>query len=354
MIQAGWNTRTLDGSRPFEFITIRDKSKLNELAGATRFAKWLSKAPVAIAVIVRTDESPRLFRENGSLAVLNMYYKAQELGLGTVYQGTASRNAMKKMLGIGKNRHLLSVIPIGAPKAGRTPKSPKRAELGQTVWQNTIGQSAAKLFAGVEPLKKGQRSIGSLLGNSYQQVERYSSKKVDKVALRTAFEAMRAAPSSKNRQPWRWVLVSDKATKARIAKAAKDRTLADAPVIAVLAGQKKPPGSQFGSQLKHDPHNKVAAGAKLTHFFLKHDISLALGNLRLGLESQGLGARIATLNSRGESKVRAALSGGGRSIPKVRMEMFAAVGIGYAAKTSTRRIAPMPRKRVHRERYGRK
>lgn len=352
VIEAGWNTRTLDGSRPFEFITIRDKATLAKLAGATKFAKWLAKAPAAIAVVVRTDESPRLYRENGSLAVLNMYYKAQELGLGTVYQGTASRTGMKKILGIGDNRHLLSVIPVGVPKDGKKPVSPARAALEQTVWQNTIGGKLTA-FDGSSPKTSVGSQLGSFLGNTYQQVERYAAKDVDKNTLRTAFEAMRAAPSSKNRQPWRWVLVTDKATKARIAKAAKDRTLADAPVVAVLAGATKPPPARFGSQLKNDPHNKVAPGTKLTHFFLQHDISLALGNLRLGLESQGLGARVAALNVKGESKVRAALSVG-RPVSKTRMHMFAAVGIGYAAKTSTQTIAPMPGKRVHREGWGRK
>lgn len=343
VIEAGWNTRTLDGSQPFEFITIRDGKKLAELSGATRFAKWLAKAPAAIAVVVRTDESPRLFKENGSLAVLNMYYKAQELGLGTVFQGTANRTAMKKMLGLGKNRHLLSVIPVGVPRA-KAPKSPKRAELAQTVWSGKIGGSSAKLFADTKAKSASGRNISAFLGSSYQQVDRYADKQVDGDTLRTAFEAMRAAPSSKNRQPWRWVLVKDKKTKARIAKAAKDRTLADAPYIAVLAGATKPPPARFGSQLKHDPHNSFAKGTKLTHFFLQHDVALALGNLRLGLESQGLGARVATFNSRSESKVRAALSQG-RPVSKSRMHMVAAVGIGYAAKTTTRTVKPMPRRR---------
>jgi nitroreductase len=343
VIQAGWNTRTLDGSQPFEFITIRDGKKLAELSGATRFAKWLAKAPAAIAVVVRTDESPRLFKENGSLAVLNMYYKAQELGLGTVFQGTANRKAMKKMLGLGKNRHLLSVIPVGVPR-NKAPKSPKRASLEQTVWAGTIGGSSAKVFANTEAKQKSGRNIGAFLGSSHQQVERYANKKVDGNTLRTAFEAMRSAPSSKNRQPWRWVLVKDKATKQRIAKAAKDKTLADAPYVAVLAGATKPPPARFGSQLKHDPHNNVAKGTKLTHFFLQHDVALALGNLRLGLESQGLGARVATFNARSESKVRAALSQG-RPVSKSRMHMVAAVGIGYAAKSSTRTVKPMPSRR---------
>lgn len=351
IMEAGWNTRTLDGSRPFEFIQIRDKETLTQLAGSTKFAKWLTKAPAAIAVLVRTKESPRLFQENGAMAVMNMYYKAQELGLGTVFQGTASRKGMKKILGVGDNRHLLSVIPIGAPKAGMKFKSPDRVQLSSTLWQEKIGRPATMLD-NTTPRKTVGHPMKDFLGPQHNEVFRFQTRPVESDKLRTAFEAMRAAPSSKNRQPWRWVLVKDKVTKQRIAKAAKDRTLAEAPVVAVLAGSLKPPPARFGSQVKKDPHNKFNARKKLTHFFMNHDISCALTNLRTGLESQGVGARVAMFNRKGESKVRAALSIG-RPINRQHIKFMGAVGIGYAAKTTTRTISPMPRSRVYKGKFGR-
>ncbi len=353
IMQAGWNTRTLDGSRPFEFIQIRDKGMLKELAGATKFAKWLTKAPAAIAVIVRTNESPRLYQENGSLAVMNMYYKAQELGLGTVFQGTASRKGMKKILGVGKNRHLLSVIPIGAPKKAVKFKTPNRVDLSATVWQDKIGKPAT-IFKNTKPAATVGKPMSKFLNGQFKEVNKFDSKQVEPAKLRTAFEAMRVAPSSKNRQPWRWILVKDKATKQRIAKAAKDRALADAPVVAVLAGSMGQPPARFGSQVKNDPHNKFKATGKLTHFFMKHDVSCAISNLRTGLEAQGVGTRIAMFNSRGESKVRAAMSGGRRAISPKKMKFMGAVGIGYASKTTTRRAPTMPRTRVYSGRHGRR
>ncbi len=352
LMQAGWNTRTLDGSRPFEFIQIRDRKTLEALASETKYAKWLAKAPAALAVVVRTDESPRLYRENGALAVMNIYYQAQELGLATAFQGTANREAMKRTLGLGPNRHLLSVLPVGAPLPGKTPKSPNRVELSQTVWQGKIGQGAT-LFEGTTPAARGVRPLADLISGTSLEVQRFAPAAVEPDKLRTAFEAMRVAPSSKNRQPWRWVLVSDPAEKQRIAKAAKDRTLADAPVVAVLASSLKPPPTTFGSQLKHDPHNTVAPGTKLIHYFKNHDAACALANLRLGAEAQGLSVRIATFNVRGESKARAALSEG-KTLSGKRLQMVAAVGIGYAAKTSPQQVGTLPPERIFREAHGRR
>ncbi len=353
IMQAGWNTRTLDGSRPFEFIKIRDKETLRQLAGSTKFAKWLTKAPAAIAVLVRTDESPSMYQQNGSLAVMNMYYKAQELGLGTVFQGTASRKGMKKVLGVGKNRHLLSVIPIGAPRGGPGKfKSPDRVALSATVWQDRIGKPNT-WFKNTRPVAKSGTAMSKFLSGEHKVVTGFDGRKVEANKLRTAFEAMRLAPSSKNRQPWRWILVKDKATKQRIAKAAKDRTLADAPVVAVLAGSLKQPPARFGSQVKNDPHNKFKATKKLTHFFMNHDISCAISNLRTGLEAQGVGTRVAMFNRKGESKVRAAMSIG-RPINRQHIKFMGAVGIGYASKTTTRRVPGMPRARVFSNKHGRR
>jgi nitroreductase len=349
IMEAGWGAPTLDGSRPFEFIQIRDRKTLEALAGETSYAKWLAKAPAAIAVVVRTKESPRLYRENGAAAVMNMYYKAQELGLGVTFQGTANREAMKRTLGLADNLHLLTVLPVGAPMPGKTFKSPPRVELSQTVSQEKLGQ-AATLLQGTQVATRGVVSLGELLSHPTDATG-FTARALEGDKLRTALETMRVAPSSKNRQPWRWVLVQDPATKQRLAKAAKDRTLADAPVIAVLAGSNGPPPPVFGSQVRSDPHNKVAkTGNKLIHYFMPHDLGCALANLRLGVEAQGLGVRVAAFNASGESKARSLISPQD-PISKHRMRVFAAVGIGYASG-KTARVAPkLPTARVHREKY---
>jgi nitroreductase len=352
IIQAGWNAKTVDSSRPFEFMVIRDRQTLEQLAGATKFAKWMTKAPAAIAVITRRDESPKHHVENGIQAVTNMYYAAQQLGLGTCFVGTAKRWELRKILGLTgskwKGRHLLTLLPVGVPKSGKNFKSPARVPLKETVFEGRVGQPASSLDK-ARPAKQSGTSMAALLQGPQQEITAFNGWGVSKRKLRTALDGMRAAQSSKNRQPWRVVLLRDPAAKRELAKATGDPLLAKAPVVAVLATSLKPPPRRFGSQEQKDPHNNVRPGTRLTrHFIRRHDPSFALANLRLGLESQGLGAKVVMLNSRAGDVARQVLSSGRRPIGKRNLHMLAAIGIGHVKKGGSRtlRAGKLPQSRV--------
>ena len=342
IMQAGHQTQTLDGSAPFEFIQIRDKKVLAGIVGKSKFAGWMTKAPAAIAVVVRTKESPSLYKENGAVAWLNMAYKAQSMGLGTCFLGTANRQAMKSILGLGKNQHLVTVMPVGAPAGGFGKlASPKRYPVEWTVSQGRFG-GQLKMLGKALPSSRTGKPMSSFLGDKQTRAEAFSSKAVEPAKLATALEAMRHAPSSKNKQHWRWVMVTDKATKEKVARISKDRTLANAPVVAVLAGSQD-------SRPFVNPRGW--AKKRQSPYFINHGAVMAMRNLQIGAESQGLGVRIKALNHKGDSKMRA-LMGQGKALSGKRVRFIAAVGMGYASKTTTRRAAPLPGGRIHKERYG--
>ena len=63
---------------------------------------------------------------------------------------------------------------------------------------------------------------------------RYEDKPIEEAKLRAVLEAARQAPSAKNLQDWRFVVVTDKATRKRLAVAANDQTfIADAGAVIV-------------------------------------------------------------------------------------------------------------------------
>jgi len=70
-----------------------------------------------------------------------------------------------------------------------------------------------------------------------RSIRSYLSKPVEEEKLSKILEAARLAPSASNRQEWRFVVVRNEATKAKLSKAAKDQKfLEEAPiVIACLA-----------------------------------------------------------------------------------------------------------------------
>ena len=227
---------------------------------------------------------------------------------------------------------------------------PSRVPLAETVSDGRFGLPL-KSLEGSRVIKDSKLSMGALLDGSQKEVTAFSKVRVGKNRLRTALESMRVAQSSKNRQPWRVVLVRDEATKQQIAKASNDKLLAQAPVIAVLATSLKPPPVRFGTQEQHDPHNTVKKGARLTrHFIRKHDPAFALANLRMGLQSVGLGARVTMLDAAAENVARHVLSKSSRPIGLRNMHIMAAVGIGHVKSARSASIRPLPRHRVTRHR----
>ena len=77
---------------------------------------WMEKAAAIIAVVL--DPSSRWWREDGSAAVENMLIAATALGYGACWlQGyTIPREEESKaLLGIPREKRLLTLVPIGVP-----------------------------------------------------------------------------------------------------------------------------------------------------------------------------------------------------------------------------------------------
>jgi len=71
-----------------------------------------------------------------------------------------------------------------------------------------------------------------------KSVRKYLNKTVEKEKLITILEAGRLAPSASNRQEWRFVIVSDRETKRKLAEIANRQTfIGEAPVVIVACAQ---------------------------------------------------------------------------------------------------------------------
>jgi nitroreductase len=66
-----------------------------------------------------------------------------------------------------------------------------------------------------------------------RSIRHYKNKTVDKEKLDKVLEAGRLAPSAGNLQEWKFVVVSDKSTKEKLAMAANSRSVKEAPMIIV-------------------------------------------------------------------------------------------------------------------------
>jgi len=118
IVDAGRLAATGSNRQPWDFVLVTDRDMIEQLKVA---AAWMDKAAAIIAVVL--DPSSRWWLEDGSAAVENMLIACTALGYGACWlEGyTLPREeAFKTLLGIPKDRRLLTLVPIGVPAESRS------------------------------------------------------------------------------------------------------------------------------------------------------------------------------------------------------------------------------------------
>ena len=99
--------------QPWDFIVVTDRGVISKLRVA---AGWMDNAAAVIAVVM--DPSSEFWLEDGSAAVENMLIASTALGYGSCWlEGDTLplEEELKVLLGIPKERRLLTLVPIGVP-----------------------------------------------------------------------------------------------------------------------------------------------------------------------------------------------------------------------------------------------
>ncbi len=105
-------------------------------------------------------------------------------------------------------------------------------------------------------------------------VRAYRPGAIEEEKLERILEAARLAPSGKNGQPWRFIVITDEETRARLVPACKNQAfIAEAPVVIAVCG------------LEEDAYKKMGGYWNS----LPVDIGIALEHLMLAAEAEGLG-----------------------------------------------------------------
>ena len=113
IVNAGRLAATGSNQQPWDFIVVTDRAMIEQLKIA---AEWMEKAAAIIAVVM--DPSSRWWVEDGSAAVENMLIATTALGYGSCWlEGYTlpHEEEFKKLLGVPKEKRLLTLVPIGVP-----------------------------------------------------------------------------------------------------------------------------------------------------------------------------------------------------------------------------------------------
>jgi nitroreductase len=105
-----------------------------------------------------------------------------------------------------------------------------------------------------------------------RSIRTYADQAVEQDKIERLLDAARLAPSAANRQPWRFIVVTDRVRRAALAAAAAGQEfVADAPVVIVACAE--PTDHAVGSEQNHYPI----------------DVTIALSHVSLQAVAEGLG-----------------------------------------------------------------
>ncbi|GAH64388.1 unnamed protein product [marine sediment metagenome] len=139
-----------------------------------------------------------------------------------------------------------------------------------------------------------------------QSVRKYKEDSIPEKALMRVLEAARLAPSGKNFQPWKFIIVKDKALKEKLAQASAGQFfMAEAPIIIVGCGFPDNCYAHMGRYMKS----------------WSVDVTIALEHLMLQAQEEGLGT--CWIGSFEEEEVKAILN-----IPE-NVKVLALTPLGY-------------------------
>jgi len=123
LLEAAMLAPSACNSRPWRFVVVTNREKLDKLADNHGYAKMLYKAPVAIVLCALADEQAKnhiaegFWPQDGGAATQNILLQATEMGLGSVWCGIYPKEpimaAVCKILELPTDEIPLSMIVIG-------------------------------------------------------------------------------------------------------------------------------------------------------------------------------------------------------------------------------------------------
>ncbi len=113
IVDAGRLAASGSNAQPWDFIVVTDREMIQRLKVA---AQWMENAGAIVAVVM--DPESRWWVEDGAAAIENMLIASTALGCGSCWlEGyTLPREKeFKALLGVPKEKRLLTLVPIGVP-----------------------------------------------------------------------------------------------------------------------------------------------------------------------------------------------------------------------------------------------
>lgn len=127
ILQAAMAAPSAKNDRPWHFIVVQDRAKLDRLADFHPFAKMCYEAPLVIVVCADPAISEPYWPQDCAAATQNILLAGTALGLGTVWIGVHPRSERKgpirQLFHIPDDMEILSIVAIGYPAGQKSPRT---------------------------------------------------------------------------------------------------------------------------------------------------------------------------------------------------------------------------------------
>ena len=118
ILEAGRRTPSSQNWQPWDFILIRQRAQLLELAHVWRGAGHVAHAAAAIALIApvpQDDRERRLIQYDLGQATMSIMLAAAGLGIGTAHAGVGDQDMARRLLGFPDDKFCAYLISLGYP-----------------------------------------------------------------------------------------------------------------------------------------------------------------------------------------------------------------------------------------------
>jgi nitroreductase len=133
LLEAARLAPSASNKQTWHFVVIRDKEKRKQLIDICRGQKFVSEAPITIAVcntnldyIMTCGQKAPVI--DGAIAAEHIILQAVELGLGSCWIGAFYHDKMAELINLPQDYEIIGLLPIGYPAVEKGNKDLKSIE----------------------------------------------------------------------------------------------------------------------------------------------------------------------------------------------------------------------------------
>ena len=133
LIEAARIAPSAKNVQPWHFVIIKDKEKREKLTNICKGQKFVSQAPISIAVCANHRDYTMTSGENASsvdatIAAEHIALEAVELGLGTCWLGAFYADQLAELIELPDDYKVVTLLPIGYPDQAKPNRNLKPIE----------------------------------------------------------------------------------------------------------------------------------------------------------------------------------------------------------------------------------